>query len=94
MLPTLYRHTTYQKRGFDVIGIALDVDSTDFLRSIRENAIPWRCYSEFNGWGSKAAQAFQVKATPALFLLDRAMKIVAKPTDAEELRQILKELYD
>ncbi|MBX2984027.1 MAG: TlpA family protein disulfide reductase [Flavobacteriales bacterium] len=86
--------STYQKRGFDVIGIALDVDSTDFLRSIRENAIPWRCYSEFNGWGSKAAQAFQVKATPALFLLDRAMKIVAKPTDAQELRQILKELYD
>ena len=85
--------SAYRQRGFDVIGIALDVDSTDFLRSIQENAIPWKCYSEFNGWGSKAAQAFQVKATPALFLLDRSMKIVAKPVDAEELGRILKELY-
>ena len=85
--------SAYLKRGFDVVGIALDVDSTDFLRSIQENAIPWKCYSEFNGWGSKAAKAFQVKATPTLFLLDSSMKILAKPVDAEELRSVLKELY-
>ena len=83
----------YLTNGFDVIGIALDADSIDFLRSIRENDIPWKCYSEFNGWGSKAAQAFQVKATPALFLLDRSMKIVAKPEDAEALGRVLKDLY-
>ncbi len=84
---------TYRTKGFDVIGIALDADSIDFLRSIRENDIPWKCYSEFNGWGSKAAQAFQVKATPALFLLDRSMKIVAKPEDADALGRVLKDLY-
>lgn len=93
-MPTMKEdRSTYLDRGFDVVGIALDVDSTDFLRSIQENAIPWKCYSEFNGWGSKAAQAFQVKATPALFLVDSSMKIVAKPVDAEELRIVLKELY-
>src|SRR5690606_14417432 len=51
----------HRAEGFNVVAIALDVDSMDFLRSIRENRIPWKCYSEFNGWGSKAAQAFQVK---------------------------------
>jgi len=84
----------YMSKRFNVIGIALDVDSVDFLKSIEENAIPWKCYSEFNGWGSKAAQAFQVKATPTFFLLDERMKIVAKPQDADELGQILKGLYE
>lgn len=80
-------------KGFQVIGIALDVDSVDFLKSIEENAIPWKCYSEFNGWGSKAAQAFMVKATPTFFLLDAKMKIVAKPADAEDLSRVLQDLY-
>lgn len=92
-MPAL-KHDFHQHRaaGFNVVAIALDVDSLDFLRTIQENRIPWKCYSEFNGWGSKAAQAFQVKATPTLFLLGSSMRIVAKPKDAEELGHILRGL--
>lgn len=82
----------YGNKGFDVVGIALDVDSTDFLKCISENGIPWKCFSEFNGWGAKSAKAFMVSATPTFFLLDDQMKIVAKPTDAEELAKSLSEL--
>ncbi len=83
----------FHDKGFDVVGIALDVDSTDFLKSISENAIPWRCFSEFNGWGAKSAKAFMVSATPTFFLLDDKLKIVAKPTDADELGKTLVDLY-
>lgn len=83
----------FLSKGFRVVGIALDVDSIDFLKSIEENDIPWKCYSEFNGWGAKAAQAFLVKATPGFFLLDSGMRIVAKPMDADELGRILRDLY-
>ena len=82
----------YLPKGFNVIGIALDVDSADFIRSIQENAIPWKCYSEFNGWGAVSAKTFQVKATPTFFLLDDKMKIVAKPANEEELGAKLGEL--
>lgn len=83
----------FHHRGFEVLGIALDADSTDFLRSIRENAIPWNCYSEFLAWGAKSAKAFKVNATPTFILLDNQMNIVAKPPDAEELARILTGLY-
>lgn len=79
----------YLAKGFDVVGIALDADSAEFLQNIRENAIPWKCFSEFNGWGSQAAKAFLVKGTPAFFLLDEHMKIVAKPENAIELGTVL-----
>lgn len=83
----------FGEKGFDVVGIALDVDSAEFVHGIREHAIPWKCYSEFNGWGSKPAQLFQVKGTPTFFLLDDKMKIVAKPRNAEELGKVLDGLY-
>jgi peroxiredoxin len=83
----------YRTKGFNVIGIALDTDSADFLASIRENNIPWKCFSEFMGWGARSATAFMVKATPSFYLLDNRMKIVAKPTDADELGNKLAELF-
>ncbi len=93
-MPTMKKdRAKFLAKGFRMIGIALDVDSVDFLRSIKENAIPWKCYSEFNGWGSKAAKAFMVKATPSFFLLDDKMRIMAKPTDAQELSRMLQDLY-
>ena len=75
-------YTTFRSKGLEVIGIALDPDTTEFQKIISEKGLPWKCYSEFNGWGSKAAKAFRVKATPSFYLLDQHMRIVAKPVDA------------
>lgn len=75
----------YGSSGFQVVGIALDADTTEYLDNIRENGITWATYSEFNGWGSSVAKAFEVKGTPSFFLLDRQRLIVAKPRDAAEL---------
>ncbi|MBK9759441.1 MAG: TlpA family protein disulfide reductase [Flavobacteriales bacterium] len=80
---------SFKPKGFDMIGIALDADTTEFQKMILEKGLPWKCFSEFNGWGSKVAKAFQVHATPSFFLLDKQMRIVAKPVDAIELRNFL-----
>lgn len=74
--------STYRKRGLGVIGIALDPDSAEFRRTIYERGLTWQCHSDFSGWGSPVAKAFQVRATPFFFLLDRRMRIVAKPIDS------------
>ncbi len=81
--------TGYRSKGLQVVGIALDADSSEFVKCISDNAIPWPCYSEFIGWGAKAVKAFQVRATPAFFLLDDRMRILAKPVDAADLRRWL-----
>lgn len=78
-------------QGLDVVGIALDPDSSEFQRTIEERGLPWKCYSEFNGWGSTVAKAFRVKATPWFFVLDGTMRIVAKPVDGVALDLWLRE---
>lgn len=78
-------YSTFHPKGLEVIGIALDPDTTEFQKAINENGLPWRCYSEFNGWGSSLAKAFRVKATPWFYVLDRRMRIAAKPVDGVAL---------
>lgn len=81
-----------QKKGVQVLGIALDVDLDEFRTTLVDRGLLWPSYSELNGWGSSAAKAFGVRSTPAFFLLDNAGTIVAKPYDHEELRAKLMEL--
>ncbi len=76
-------------KGFAAIGIALDPDSTEFDKCIKDHGVTWPCYAELVGWGSPAAKAFQVKATPAFIVLDKSMRIVAKPKDAADLQEFL-----
>ncbi len=91
-MPTMKEvYTAFKPKGLEVIGIALDADTMEFQKAIDENGLPWKCYSEFNGWGSMCAKAFQVKATPCFYLLDQRMRIVAKPVDATALGVWLQE---
>lgn len=81
-------------KGVQVIGIALDADASEFHATRAERKLSFACFSELNGWGSKAAKAYAVKATPSFILLDSDLRIVAKPHDHEELRRVLVELLD
>ena len=78
-------HTLYGPKGVQVIGVALDDDRKDFRFNLEIREITYPCYSEFNGWGSSVAKAYEVKATPTIVLIDAERRIVAKPYDVTEL---------
>ncbi len=84
-------YQVFHAKGFEVVGIALDADSSEFANCIAEEGLPWPCYSEFNGWGARSVKAYQVKATPWFYLLDDHLRIVAKPTNATILHMWLEE---
>jgi len=77
-----------------VVGIALDHDTIEFPKTLLEFGVIWPCYTMVKGWGDPAAKAFNVKATPSLFVIDRAGRIVAKPMDHEELRAFLVKYFE
>lgn len=80
-------------KGFEIIGIALDADTMEFKETITVEKLNWPCFSELIGWGSPLAKAYAVRSTPSFFLLSRDGIIVAKPTDHEELRELLEGLF-
>jgi peroxiredoxin len=86
-------HASHPDPSLRIIGIALDTDSAEFKKCIAENGLPWRAFSEFNGWGSTVAKVYQVKATPAFIVLDPQRRILAKPVDAADLANKLDQLH-
>ncbi|MDX9750438.1 MAG: TlpA disulfide reductase family protein [Flavobacteriales bacterium] len=82
-------HREHAGRGVRIVGIALDTDKDEFLRCIAAFKLPWRGFSDLNGWGSPAARAFGIKATPALVVIDAEGVIAARPYDHVELRELL-----
>lgn len=74
---------------FKLVGIALDATEEEFSATIAQEGINWACYSSLLGWGEPAAKAYNVKATPSLFVIDKKGRIVAKPMDHQELRAFL-----
>jgi peroxiredoxin len=80
---------TYREKGFEVLGIALDADLEDYVGMRKAMGIRWPGGSDLMGWGSPAAKALGIKATPSLVLVDGAGTIVAKPYDHIELAEFL-----
>lgn len=80
----------FKGKGFGIIGIALDDDEANFHRNIREQGLKFPCYTELNAWGSAAAKAYAVKATPTLIVLDSQGRILLKPYGHQEIREFLR----
>ena len=77
-IPTL--ETVYEKyhnRGFDIIGISLDVDETVLREFIEENPLPWRQIFDGKRYEGPLAQRYVVRSVPRMFLLDREGKVIS-----------------
>ncbi len=78
-------------RGAELIGIALDTDSSEFASTRASERLVWPTFTDLIGWGSPIAKAFAVKSTPTFVIVDRMGRIVAKPFDVVEMREFLEE---
>jgi len=85
-------HERFVRKGLNIIGIAIDDDEAEFKAAIAERGLKFPCYSELVAWGSPAAKAMSVKATPWLIVLNREGRIVAKPANGSELEEMLPSL--
>lgn len=79
-------------KGLGVVGLALDDDRAEFLATREAFGLDWPTFSELRAWGSPAAKALNVKATPSFFLFDGKGRILAKPHDHVELRMLVEDL--
>ena len=67
----------YHNRGFDIIGINLDVDKTVLREFIEENPLPWRQIFDGKRYEGPLVQQYGVRSIPRMFLLDRGGKVVS-----------------
>jgi len=76
-IPQLYEFIK-DKKGLNVIAIALEEDEVDFNKYTSKFE-KWTNILGLNKWQNPLAKAYQINATPSYFVLDKNKKIIAKP---------------
>lgn len=84
-------YAQYHNKGFEVMGVSMDLSKKYWVEAIEENQLPWLNGSELQQWFSQSARDFRVTKTPTLFLLDKNKNIVLKPKRIHEVDKFLKE---
>ena len=77
----------YHAKGFDIIGVSLDMDRTKLENFIKEKKVPWQQFNDGKFWDTKLVPLYGVSALPATFLLGRDGKIVKTNLRGDELQE-------
>lgn len=84
---TAYRK--YRDKGFEIVGFSFDEKKKAWLKAINDMNLTWIHLSDLKGWGSIAAEVYEIEGIPDNLLIDPKGKIVAHDLRGEELQQAL-----
>lgn len=88
-------YTTYQPKGFEIIGISIDDTPEAWESGLDENELPWINLGDTNeagemvGWNSTTALDYGISFIPQSFLIDREGCILQKDLSTDDLEQVL-----
>jgi peroxiredoxin len=91
--PTLVKaYNQFHNRGFDVVGISLDVSRKEWQKAVKKDKLPWIQISDLKGWNNAIASKYLIDYMPFNILIDQNSTIVATNLDTESLSKKLDEL--
>ena len=67
----------YNNKGFEIIGISLDLDKAVLRRFLKENPLPWRQIFDGKRFKGPLAQRYGIRSASTMFLLDREGKVIS-----------------
>lgn len=82
----------YKSKGFEIYGVSLDRELSDWTDAIKKDGITWPQVSDLKYWDCVAAKQYNVQGIPFTVLLDKEGKIIAKNLRGPELEAKLKEV--
>ena len=92
MMPKVKEIYDNQKRKrYEIFAVSVDTSRREWTTFIKDEKLKWLNASDLKGFDGKAADSYNIYATPTMFLLDSEKKILAKPISWKELEQTLKD---
>ncbi len=93
MMPELYKtYIQFKSKGIEFIAICIDDELEGWKRHLNEKKYSWINAIEPDNGESRIIKEYAVDGTPKLFLLDKDMIIISKPTNVKQLEAKLKEI--
>lgn len=85
-----YEH--YKSKGFEVLGVSLDVNRDSWEKAVDKDGLTWVNVSELNGMNNTAALIYGINAIPDNFLIDRQGTIIGRNLRGAKLNEHLAQL--
>ncbi len=82
----------YKDKGFEILGVSLDEDQTDWQKAIKKDKISWLQVIDNGGWDSKTVNQWRISAIPTSYLINKEGVLVAMDLEGKALEKTLNEL--
>ena len=83
-------YNEYHDKGLEMVSISLDVDKTEWIKAIEDDALPGLQMSDLKFRQSEGARLYMVHRIPYIILLDKDGKILKKDFQLDELEELSK----
>ena len=92
-LPQIQKlYKTYQRDGFEVVGVNLDSPGADIAGYIKNFRVSWPHIHEEGGLESRPATEYGIISLPTMFLVDRSGRVVKNGATVDDLKKLVPEL--
>lgn len=89
-VPQIYKtYKQYQGKGFDVIAICIDDEDDAFQNFIKQNELHWKNIRIPYDSNSKVILKYNVDETPKMFIVDKKLNILSRPSTPEHVKVFL-----
>lgn len=88
----LKAYNEFKDKNFDILAVSLDDKKENWLKAVKDDALPWTQVSDLMGWKNQAAGFYAITAIPQNFLIDPNGVIIASNLRGEELAKKLRQL--
>lgn len=85
-------YNEFHEKGFDVLGVSLDMKKENWIKAIEDDGLIWHNISDLKYWNNEAAKAYCITSIPSNLLLDENGIIIAKDLRGEDLRNKVSEI--
>lgn len=89
----LKAYNKFKDKNFTVLAVSIDVVRSSWLKSIRDDGLPWLQLSDLKA-NNDAARIYAVTSVPTNYLVDPSGKIIAENLRGEALEEALKQNLD
>jgi len=92
-MPELVKiYQKYKVKGFEIVGISLDVKKDDWKKAVKDSKSTWPQLSNLKEWDDDCAITYGIDAIPHYLLIGKDGIIIERDFNEDELNFILEEL--
>ena len=84
----------YHEKGFDIIGVSLDMEKENWIKAIENDGLIWHNISDLKYWNNEGAKLYGISSIPSNVLIDQNGIIIAKNLRGEDLRNKVEEILN